>query len=129
MECAQLGTHDRCVAAGRPRIGNHVGAPKKAKSHADELTQASLFLGDGEEIVQPAELRILTTYDAEGRQHNAGLESQDDEYERRIAGDVACGTTLDLGTLDLHCAFFTWTADDGTRGVGRYDVLAAKAAP
>ena len=105
--------------------------PKKAKSHVDELTHASLFAGADGDVVQPHELRISTTYDAEGRQHNAGLEylvSEGDEYERRASGDVACGTTLDLGTLDLHCAFFTWLADDGTRGVGRYDVLAAKPA-
>lgn len=105
--------------------------PKKAKSHADELTHASLFAGPDAEVAHPHELRISTSYDGEGRQQYAGLEflvSEDDEFERRISGDVACGTTLDLGTLDLHCAFFTWLADDGTRGVGRYDVLAAKPA-
>ena len=38
--------------------------PKKAKSHVDELTHASLFAGADGDVVQPHELRISTTYDA-----------------------------------------------------------------
>jgi len=104
--------------------------PSKARSHADELTHALLF-GLSDQPVQPDEIRISTTYDTGGRQQNAGIEYRigPDDHGRRLSGEVACGTTLDLGTLDLHCAFFTWLADDGTRGVGRYDVLAVKAAP
>jgi hypothetical protein len=45
-----------------------------------------------------------------------------DEYATRLAGQVRCGSTLDLGRLRLDCAFFAWMAD-GRRGVGRYDVL------
>ncbi len=40
----------------------------------------------------------------------------------RAAGEVVCGTTLDLGRLRLDCAFFMWRME-GRSGVGRYDVL------
>ena len=43
-------------------------------------------------------------------------------YPRRAAGEVLCGTTLDLGRLRLDCAFFAWHME-GREGVGRYDVL------
>jgi hypothetical protein len=39
-----------------------------------------------------------------------------------VAGEVACGTSLELGRLHLDCAFFHWRTD-GRAGVGRYDVL------
>ena len=68
--------------------------------------------------------RLSTTYDAGGRQRHAGLELWVDEdgFPRRAAGEVVCGTTLDLGRLRLDCAFFRWRMD-GREGVGRYDVL------
>ena len=43
-------------------------------------------------------------------------------YPRRGAGEVTCGTSLDLGRLRLDCAFFAWTLE-GREGIGRYDVL------
>ena len=46
----------------------------------------------------------------------------EDDYARRAAGEVVCGTTLDLGRLRLQCAFFRWRME-GRTGVGRYDVL------
>jgi hypothetical protein len=46
----------------------------------------------------------------------------DDEYPRRAAGEIACGTSLDLGRLRLDCAFFRWRME-GREGFGRYDVL------
>jgi hypothetical protein len=103
--------------------------PIKASSHADEAIHA-VMLGHNGEAGDPvaqlvADPRVSTTYDAEGRQRHAGLELyvfEDDDYARRAAGEVACGTTLDLGRLRLDCAFFTWRMD-GRNGVGRYDVL------
>jgi hypothetical protein len=103
--------------------------PAKASSHADEAIHAVLLGRDGEtdELLSLviADPRVSTTYDAEGRQRHAGLElyeSDEAPYARRAAGEVACGTTLDLGRLRLDCAFFTWRME-GRRGVGRYDVL------
>jgi hypothetical protein len=71
------------------------------------------------------EPRLTTTYDDEGRQRRAGLElwvGEDDAYPRRAAGEVLCGSTLDLGSLRLDCAFLRWRMD-GVAGIGRYDIL------
>jgi hypothetical protein len=103
--------------------------PAKASSHADEAIHAVLLGRDGE-TDQPVSLvvadpRVSTTYDGEGRQRHAGLELYETDeapYARRAAGEVACGTTLDLGRLRLDTAFFTWRME-GRNGVGRYDVL------
>jgi hypothetical protein len=68
--------------------------------------------------------RVSTVYDADGRQRTAGLELYLDEdgFPRRAAGEVMCGTTLDLGRLRLDCAFFRWRME-GRTGFGRYDLL------
>lgn len=103
--------------------------PAKASSHADEAIHAVLLGRDGETdepiSLVVADPRVSTTYDAEGRQRHVGLELYETDeapYARRAAGEVACGTTLDLGRLRLDCAFFTWHME-GRSGVGRYDVL------
>jgi hypothetical protein len=103
--------------------------PSGGKHHEDERVAATILDRDPESgearataVVEP---RLSTTYDADGRQTAAGLELFVDEesFPRRAAGEVRCGTTLDLGGLQLHCAFFTWRME-GRTGVGRYDVLA-----
>ena len=103
--------------------------PSGGKSHEDERVAATILDRDPESgearataVVEP---RLSTTYDADGRQTAAGLELFVDEegFPRRAAGEVRCGTTLDLGRLQLNCAFFTWHME-GRTGVGRYDVLA-----
>jgi hypothetical protein len=105
--------------------------PANAASHNDEGIHAALVRApdiDREELPEPVLVqkpRISTTYDDDGRHRGAGLEllvSEDDDFPFRAAGDVACGTTIDLGQLRLQCAFFTWESDLG-RAVGRYDVL------
>lgn len=95
-----------------------------AKHHADEAVAA--WLVEAGEPVPVAEPLVSTTYDEGGRQRHAGLElwlsTGEDAYPRRAAGEVVCGTTLDLGALRLDCAFFSWRME-GRAGVGRYDVL------
>ena len=51
---------------------------------------------------------------------------EEGDYARRAAGEVLCGTTLDLGEQRLDSAFFAgaWRA---ARASGRYDVLRARA--
>ena len=69
--------------------------------------------------------RLSTTYDGDGHTRRAGLElwpAGDDEWARRAAGEVLCGSSLDLGALRLDCAFFRWQLE-GRAGVGRYDIL------
>ena len=97
--------------------------PASAKHHADEAVAATLITGGAP--VPVAEPLVSTTYDGDGRQRHAGLELWlDDEggFPYRAAGEVLCGTTLDLGRLRLDAAFFAWRAE-GRTGVGRYDVL------
>ena len=95
-----------------------------AKHHADEAISAHVLL-DGRPV-PVGDPRLSTTYDADGRQIHAGLElwvtDEDGEFPHRVAGDVVCGTTLDLGRLRVDCAFFEWHMD-GRTGVGRYDVV------
>jgi hypothetical protein len=101
--------------------------PAGKHEHADEALAAAIIERgeDGEpraiDVVDP---RLSTTYDGDGRQRHAGLELWVDEegFPRRAAGEVACGTSLDLGALRLDCAFFHWRME-GREGVGRYDVL------
>jgi hypothetical protein len=97
--------------------------PAKSKGHLDEAVSGYIF--EAGEPVEIAEPRLSTTYDGEQHQRRAGIELwMDDEAEhaRRIAGEVLCGTTLDLGEQRLDSAFFTWRME-GREGVGRYDVL------
>jgi hypothetical protein len=96
--------------------------PADAESHAEEL--AAVFVAEDEPGLV-ADPRISTTYDDEERQRSAGLElwvREEDEYPMRVAGELACGTSLDLGRLRLDCAFFRWRTH-GRSGVGRYDIL------
>ena len=97
--------------------------PAGAASHEEEATWAALLGAAGSLRVDAP--RLSTTYDEDGRQRRAGLElwvGEDDDYPRRAAGDVVCGSTLDLGQLRLDCAFLRWRMD-GRSGIGRYDVL------
>jgi hypothetical protein len=97
--------------------------PAKAKGHLDEAVSGFVFeSGEPVEIFDP---RLSTTYDGEQRQRRAGLElwmTEEGDFARRVAGEVLCGTTLDLGEQRLDSAFFAWRME-GREGVGRYDVL------
>ena len=68
--------------------------------------------------------RLSTTYDAAGHTRRAGLElwAPGADWPRRAAGEVLCGSSLDLGSLRLDCSFFRWHLD-GQSGVGRYDIV------
>ncbi|HEY7077884.1 MAG TPA: hypothetical protein VH418_21050 [Solirubrobacteraceae bacterium] len=96
--------------------------PAGAQSHAEETTCASLVGRGGSLAV--AEARLSTTTDGGGRQRRAGLELWLDEEQspHRAAGELLCGSTLDLGALRLDCAFLRWHME-GREGVGRYEVL------
>jgi hypothetical protein len=100
--------------------------PAGKRDHAAEAIAAAILERDEDGAARAVDVpdpRLSTTYDDEGRQRQAGLELWvDDERPRRAAGELACGTSLDLGELRLHCAFFAWRME-GRRGFGRYDVL------
>ena len=113
--CAWMG-EDSAVALTAVR-------PRKAANHAEE--EVAAWMLERGEPVPVAEPRLSTTYDARLRQRRAGLElwmNDEGGFARRAAGEVLCGTTLDLGRLRLDTAFFGWRME-GRTGVGRYDVL------
>jgi hypothetical protein len=92
-------------------------------SFQDEASWAAVLGAAGNLRVD--EPRLSTTYDEEGRQRRAGLElwvGEEDDHPRRAAGEVVCGSTLDLGPVRLDCAFLRWHMD-GRSGIGRYDLL------
>lgn len=93
-----------------------------ADRHDEESLAAYLY--EGGEAVRVLDPRLSTGYDGEQRQRRAGLELWVDEesHARRAAGEVVCGTSLDLGRLRLDCAFLRWHME-GREGVGRYDIL------
>jgi hypothetical protein len=97
--------------------------PARARGHGEE-TVAGWLVDSGEP--QPiSEPRLSTAYDGTLRQQRVGLElwmDEESEYARRASGEVLCGTTLELGDVRLHTAFFGWRME-GREGVGRYDVM------
>lgn len=120
-------TDGATLTAIRPSDGR-----RGTRTHADEALAATLFAPDGDGpavALAVEEPRLSTTMDGELRQRRAGLELWVDPegYPARIAGEVLCGTSLDLGRLRLDCAFFAWSMD-GRHGVGRYDVVRRVAA-
>ncbi|MDQ6749481.1 MAG: hypothetical protein M3Z33_01800 [Actinomycetota bacterium] len=100
--------------------------PHNAPGHdAESVSLVSIEPGEnGLEVLPAVDPRLSTTYDAAGHHRRAGLEYWLDEegYARRAAGEVVCGTTLELGRLRMDSAFFAWSLE-GERGVGRYEVL------
>ena len=101
-------------------------APQGADGHDHDAISAVVFEHGGDEphVSRVCDPRLSTTFDEDGRQRRAGLElwMSDDGPVRRAAGEVLCGTTLDLGRLRLRCAFLEWRME-GRTGVGRYDLL------
>jgi hypothetical protein len=96
--------------------------PAGAADHASEATWAAVWEPEG--VLAVDDVRLSTTYDADGHARRAGLElwPRDAEWPRRAAGEVLCGSSLELGSLRLDCAFFQWRLE-GRAGVGRYDIL------
>jgi hypothetical protein len=96
--------------------------PAGAGDHAAEATWSVLWEPEG--VVAVEDGRLSTTYDADGHARRAGLElwAAGAEWPRRGAGEVLCGSSLDLGALRLDCSFFGWHLE-GHAGVGRYDIV------
>lgn len=97
--------------------------PAGARDHAEEATWGALWEPEAG-LLEVEDGRLSTTYDADGHARRAGLElwAAGAEWPRRAAGELLCGSSLDLGSLRLDCAFFRWHLD-GRAGVGRYDIL------
>ncbi len=97
--------------------------PAGAEHHDEESTWAAVWEPEG--LLEVEDGRLSTTYDADGHTRRAGLElwpAGDEAWARRGAGEVLCGSSLDLGALRLDCSFFRWHLE-GRAGVGRYDIV------
>jgi hypothetical protein len=97
----------------------------KAKDHGRDAISAVVLEGAPLLPVEIEEPLLSTTYDEDGRQRRTGWElwpADEEDDARRGAGELVCGTSLDLGRLRLDCSFFRFRVD-GRAGVGRYDVL------
>jgi hypothetical protein len=106
-----------------PSLVYSAARPAGATNHAQEERFGVLLDAEAATVIEDP--RVSTTYDGDGHQRRAGLElwvEEEDDYPRRGAGHVLCGSSVELGSLVLDCAFFGWTLD-GREGVGRYDVL------
>jgi hypothetical protein len=97
--------------------------PAGAEHHDEESTWAAVWEPEG--LLEVEDGRLSTTYDADGHTRRAGLElwpAGEEAWARRGAGEVLCGSSLDLGALRLDCSFFRWHLE-GRAGVGRYDIV------
>jgi hypothetical protein len=96
--------------------------PASADGHETESVAAVIL--EGGEAIAVADPRLSTTYDGDGHTRRVGMELwvTEDGYPLRAAGEVVCGTSLDLGTLQLDVAFLRWHAE-GREGVGRYEIV------
>src|SRR3954452_12786237 len=105
-------------------LGVSLLAIRPAGSDRHDQESIAAYLYEAGEALPVTGPRLSTGYDGEQRQRRAGLELWLDEESpaRRAAGEVVCGTSLDLGRLRLDCAFLRWHME-GREGVGRYDIL------
>jgi hypothetical protein len=105
-------------------LGVSLLAIRPAGTDRHDQESVAAYLYEGGEPIRVADPRLSTGYDDAEHQRRAGLELWLDEESpaRRAAGEVLCGTSLDLGRLRLDCAFLRWHMD-GREGVGRYDIL------
>jgi len=105
-------------------LGVSLLAIRPAGSDRHDQESIAAYVYEAGEPVRVEDPRLSTGYDGEQRQRRAGLELWLDEESpaRRAAGEVVCGTSLDLGRLRLDCAFLRWHME-GREGVGRYDIL------
>lgn len=96
---------------------------RAAGAMPDIEAREAVLVSDGVPARVP-EAHLSTTSDAEGRQRRAGIElwTDPERWPQRAAGEVLCGSSLDLGRLRYDCAFFGWRME-GRTGVGRYDTL------
>ena len=95
--------------------------PRGAPGHGRELITAALLTGGELRAVEDA--RLSTVYDGDGRQRSAGMElwMPGEDFPRRLAGEAAGGTTLELPGLQVNASVFDWRME-GREGTGSYEV-------
>jgi hypothetical protein len=113
------------VWLGEEHGGVSLTSLRPAGAHGHDEEHVSATVVDAGEPVRVEDPRLSTTYDGDGHQRRAGLElwvTGEDAHPHRLAGEVICGSSLELGAIHLEMAFMRWHGD-GAHGVGRYDIL------
>ncbi len=119
---AARGHGEEALSAFRVPASN---GPDAAENAAAERAATAGAVTAGVVTEPVHEARLSTSYDAAGHHVRAGLEiwpGPDTAHPLRAAGEVLCGTTLELGQLRYECAFFAWRCL-GRDGAGRYDIV------
>ena len=111
---AGAGAHDRRVARRRRGRDADRGSRRQGQRRTPtRRSRRSVCEGETDERFarrrRPADVDDLRQRGPPApRGARAVRGTDEDAYARRAAGEVACGTTLDLGRLRLDCAFFRW---------------------
>ena len=96
--------------------------PAGASDHGHELITGHL-LSRAVEPLALEQVRLSTVYDRNGRPREAGLEllAPGEEVPRRVAGEAACGISIESAEAVTWLAFFRWSFD-GVPGLGSYQL-------
>jgi hypothetical protein len=95
--------------------------PAGSHGHEDELRSASAL--DVEDAPPFEDVRLSTVFNDEGFPTKVGLElwRPDDEYPRRLGGELICGSRTRRGGHELVVSFFRWSID-GEPAYGCYEL-------
>jgi hypothetical protein len=96
--------------------------PTGTSDHGHELIAGHLLSGSVEPLALE-QVRLSTVYDRSGRPREAGLEllAPGDEMPRRVAGEAACGISIESDDAVTWLAFFRWSFE-GVPGLGSYQL-------
>ena len=88
--------------ARRRAVGRLLGGPAGGRRRATPTRRAGARCSTPTARWPMGDPRLSTTYDGDGHQRRAGLElwvGEEDDYPRRGAGQVLCGSSVELGPL------------------------------
>jgi hypothetical protein len=96
--------------------------PQGTGDHGHELVAGHL-LDPQLEPLALEQVRLSTVYDGSGRPREAGLEllAPGEEVPRRVAGEAACGISIESEHAVTWLAFFRWSFE-GVPGIGSYQL-------
>lgn len=95
--------------------------PNGSEGHEQELRTA--YALDLQEAPPFEDIRVSTVFDDDGFPTKVGLElwRPDDEYPRRLGGELICGSRMERSGHELVVSFFRWSID-GEPAYGCYEL-------